>query len=177
MDHLNAQMRRWAPRLRDDLRISIEAGNALATSIREDVSALPQTVRAEALVSSTVPLRRRLDEISAFQAFMDALQTSRDPSPGLVRAQVIVQNYVCFVYLGEACFKILRKNSEAGSTLGRCCRFLTDNPIRAFRNAIAHGNWDYNADFSGLVFWARKGDDPKEPLSEFNVSQEELDFW
>jgi hypothetical protein len=63
------------------------------------------------------------------------------------------------------------------STTRRCCRFLTDNPIRAFRNALAHANWRYKDDFSGLHFWARKGSDPNEPLSEFEVSQLELGFW
>jgi hypothetical protein len=59
----------------------------------------------------------------------------------------------------------------------KCCRFLTDNPIRAFRNALAHANWRYNEDFSGLRFWARKGSDPSEALREFEVSQLELGFW
>ncbi len=80
--------------------------------------------------------------------------------PQLTRAQVIVQNYICFVYLGEACFQVLRREAPTGSTVKRCCRFLTDNPVRAFRNAVAHGNWKYTPEFSGLEFWARKGGDP-----------------
>ncbi len=169
-------MHRWATRLRDDLGISIAASNSLATSISGDVAALPPDVQGRILPSSTVPLRRRLDEVTAFQAFMDEIRANGS-SPATTRAQVIVQNYVCFVYLGESCFRVLRKNSPTGSTLNLCCRFLTDNPVRAFRNAIAHGNWDYNSDFDGLVFWARKGENPNENLSEFNVSQNELEFW
>jgi hypothetical protein len=42
---------------------------------------------------------------------------------------------------------------------------------------LAHANWRYNEDFSGLRFWARKGSDPNEPLSDFEVSQLELGFW
>jgi len=33
------------------------------------------------------------------------------------------------------------------------------------------------SDYSGLVFWAKKGADPNEPLSRFEVSQEDLNFW
>jgi len=97
--------------------------------------------------------------------------------PGLTRAQVIAQNYISFVYLGDACFKTIRKCAPTGSVTKRCCRFLTDNPVRAFRNAVAHANWKYKSDFSGLIFWSRKGNDPTEEPSRFEVSQVDLGFW
>jgi hypothetical protein len=52
-----------------------------------------------------------------------------------------------------------------------------DNPIRAFRNAIAHGNWKYLSDFSGIEFWSQKGSDINEPYVKFEVLQEDLNFW
>ena len=107
---------------------------------------------------------------------METASRIRGNAP-LVRAEVIVQNYICFVYLSEACFFALRKNAKSDSVTRRCCKFLTDNPIRAFRNAITHSNWCYTPDISGLVFWARKGSEPNEPLSRFEVSQAELSFW
>jgi hypothetical protein len=174
--HLDDQMQAWSPRLRDDLGISLGASRALATSIAQEVNALPQHVRVAVLAATPVPLRLRLDEVRAFQAFMDEVGGLQNV-PHLIRAQVIVQNYVCFVYLGDACFRVLRKQAPVGSTVGQCCRFLTDNPVRAFRNAIAHGNWRYLEDFSGLAFWSRKGDDPDENPAEYEVSQNELDFW
>ncbi|MDA8351432.1 MAG: hypothetical protein M0038_22030, partial [Pseudomonadota bacterium] len=63
------------------------------------------------------------------------------------------------------------------SVTRKCARFLTNNPVRAFRNAVAHGNWRYRDDFTGLVFWARKGSDPSEDLHQFEVGQHELNFW
>jgi hypothetical protein len=174
--HLDDQMQQWAPRLRDDLGVSVAASLTLATSIAEDVRALSAEARAAVIASTPVSLRQRLDELAAFQIFMDDVATTRS-RPHLVRAQVVIQNYVCFVYLGEACFKVLRHESQASSTLKRCCTYLTDNPVRAFRNAMAHGNWQYSPDFSGLIYWARKGSDPGEVLGEFEVSQLELDFW
>jgi hypothetical protein len=107
---------------------------------------------------------------------MDFASTVRG-QPAVTRAQVIVQNYICFVYLGEATFRALRKVAPTGSVLKRCCQFLTDNPVRAFRNALSHSNWTYRADFRGLVFWARKGSDPTEEMSRFEVDQQELNFW
>jgi hypothetical protein len=173
---LDEQMRRYSPRLRDDLRIDPVARNHLASSITLECAALPSHVVAEIGRRDVVGIDARLEELTAFQAFM-GLAGSVPPHPSIVRAQVINQNYICFVYLGDSCFRVLQKNVPSGSTTWRCCRFLTDNPIRTFRNALAHANWRYNEDFNGLRFWARKGSDPNEPLDVFEVSQLDLDFW
>lgn len=176
MKHLDVQMQRFAPRLRDDLGISSEASNQLASAIAAEVASLPASARLEARASTPVDLGQRLDELVSFQAFMQQVHGS-PASPPLVRAQVVVQNYVCFVYLGESCFKVLGKLLPSTSAGRACCRFLTDNPVRAFRNALAHGNWRYAPGFGGLTYWARKGSDQAEPLSQFEVTQHELDFW
>jgi hypothetical protein len=65
----------------------------------------------------------------------------------------------------------------SGSTAKKCCRFLTDNPVRAFRNAVAYANWRYLSDFSGLEYWARKGAEGTEPMVRFEVLQQDLSFW
>jgi len=173
---LDVQMRRYSPRLRDDLRIDSAASNRLATSIAQECAALPSGAVAEIRAQDIVGLDARLEELVAFQGFMD-LVGSIPVHPAVVRAQVITQNYLCFVYLGDSCFKILQKHTPSGSTTRKCSRFLTDNPVRAFRNALAHANWRYNEDFSGLHFWSRKGSDQNEPFSDFEVSQLELGFW
>jgi hypothetical protein len=111
-----------------------------------------------------------------FQGFMDHVVNTGGP-PVVVRAQVVYQNYICFVYLGESCFNVLKKELPPDSTARKCCRFLTDNPVRAFRNAVAHANWRYLSDFSGLEFWARKGADATDPMVRFEVSQQDLGFW
>lgn len=148
---LDVQMRRYSPRLRDDLRIDSAASNHLATSISAECAALPpeRSPRFERRTSSDWTHAWRSS--SPFKVFMD-LVASSPTHPSVVRAQVITQNYLCFVYLGDSCFKVLQKNTPSGSTVRRCCRFLTDNPIRALRNALAHANWRYNEDVSGLTF-------------------------
>lgn len=151
---LDVQMRRYSPRLRDDLRIDSAVSNHLATSIAAECAALPPDAVVEIRAQDIVGLDTRLEELVAFQGFMD-LVTSIPTRPSVVRAQVITQNYLCFVYLGDSCFKVLQKHTPSGSTTSRCCRFLTDNPIRAFRNALAHANWRYNEDFSGPLLGAQ----------------------
>jgi hypothetical protein len=172
---LDRQIGKFSERLTGELGLNDQEADRIATLVAAEVRFLGSSARVEIFAASPIPLRTRLEELGAFQAFMDEASGSRIPA--VIRAQVIVQNYVCFVYLGEACFRALLKTSKPGSVTRRCCKYLTDNPVRAFRNAIAHSNWTYAPDFGGLVFWARKGSDNTEPLSRFEVEQIELDFW
>jgi hypothetical protein len=175
-EHLDRQLKAFSDRLTEAVRLQASETGKVATLIAAEVRFLEPDSRAEVHAAGPVPLRDRLDELQAFQAWMDTASSVRG-NAAITRAQVITQNYVCFVYLGEACFRALRKTSKPGSVTRRCCEYLTDNPIRAFRNAIAHSNWTYAPDFSGLVYWARKGSDPDEALSRFEVGQHELGFW
>ncbi len=175
--HLDEQMQQWSTRLRDDLSIWPPESNRLATTIAGEVAALPNDIELRVRESSLIPLSTRTEELVAFQAFWDMIHQSGGPPPSVVRAQVIYQNYICFVYLNEACFSVRRKELPVGSSSRKCCTFLTDNPVRAFRNALAHANWRYLADFSGIEYWARKGADPTERTVRFEVSQADLSFW
>jgi hypothetical protein len=177
MDHLDKQMQQWSSRLRDDLKILAPASLQLATTISREVTALSPESKQHVRDASPIPLAIRLEELRAFQGWMDLVNNTGHSHPVVVRAQVITQNYICFVYLAEACFKVLKNEVQAGTTTKRCCKFLTDNPVRAFRNAVAHSNWRYLQDFSGLKFWAKKGDDPTEKPTRFEVAQQELAFW
>lgn len=162
--------------MRDDLKISLEESTHLATSIAKEVRGLSDETKLKLRESSIIPIKDRIDEIVAFQSWMDLVRTLPH-HPAIIRAQVITQNYICFVYLGESLFKSLKSAIIIGSTTKKCCKFMLDNPVRAFRNAIAHSNWRYKDDFSGIEFWARKGEDQNEPMTYFEVTQQELDFW
>jgi hypothetical protein len=89
---------------------------------------------------------------------------------------VVCQLYITFVYLGDACFLRLRKSAMTGSSLKKCCKFLTDYPIRGLRNAVAHSTWRYSDDFTGIVFYYYD-DEQKTNRREYIVAQLELDFW
>ena len=176
MERLNEQMRKWSSRLRDDLNLLPSESNRLASTIASEVAALPPDAKQRVRDASLIPLAARWEEVKAFQNWMDLVRVS-SPHPAVVRAQVIVQNYFCFVYLGESCFKVLCKELPARPATKKCCKFLTDSPVRAFRNAIAHSNRQYLPDFSGLEFWAKKGSDLAEQPQRFIVLQQDLAFW
>lgn len=176
MRHLDKQLREWSGKLQSDVKISEGDSRKLATTIAEDVGRLSPKSKAEIKHASPVPILARYEELIAFQSWMEIVHSSTPPPP-VVRAQMITQNYICFVYLNESCFSILGKHLPDGTASKKCCKFLISNPVRAFRNALAHSNWCYKDDFSGLRYWSRKGAERKEPLSEFEVSSGELNFW
>jgi hypothetical protein len=173
---LDEQMASWSTQLVSEVKLSDADSRKLATVIASEVRFLPAAAKKEILDASPVRLGDRLQELQAFQGWMDIVQRSAS-SPFVVRAQVITQNYISFVYLPEACFRILSKLTPSGSRTRKCTRFLSNGRVRMFRNAIAHANWSYRADFNAIVYWARKGADPQENLERFEVAQEELSFW
>jgi hypothetical protein len=167
-------MAAWSPRLTAEVGLSQGESTALATCVAAEVRFLPSDAKAQIIGASPVPIRARLDELRAFQGWMESVGGGAHPA--MVRAQVITQIYVCFVYLPEACFSVLAKSLPGGSTGRKCARFLTSDMVRRFRNAAAHANWTYTPDFTGITYWARKGD-YQSPLAQFEVRQDELTFW
>jgi hypothetical protein len=177
MRHLDAQIAEFSAQLKAEVGIGEDVSTKLATTVAGELRFLPAEAKNEILQATPVDVAARWSELTAFQLFMDQVTSSARVHPAVVRAQVAYQNYVCFVYLGESLFRVLAKFAPADSASRKCAKFLTDNPVRAFRNAFAHGNWCYREDFTGLVFWARKGSDPSEPLSRFEVEQSALNLW
>ena len=177
MTHLDDQMRNWSVQLCAALKIGQPESRQLASTIEREVMTLSLEAKQRVIDASLIPLEARLDELQAFQMWMDLVREFEKPNAALIRAQVVTQLYISFVYLGEACFTVLKKELPVGSTTRKCCNFLTENPVRALRNAVAHSNWQYLSDFSGLEFWAKKGSDPNEKSIKFVVLQQELDFW
>jgi len=174
--HLDAEMQPFSARLTREVKLTPEMAANLATTIAADVRFLSREQKSEIRRKSPVPLEDRLSELQAFQGWMDQARKVQN-NPFVTRAQVLSQSYICFVYLPESCFRVLAEVCSNGSAAKKCARFLSDNPVRAFRNAIAHANWTYRKDFGAIVYWARKGSDPNEPLKRFEVEQKDLSFW
>jgi hypothetical protein len=176
---LDGIMRQFSPRLREDLGLTPEASYSLASTIASEVLALPREVLREIRDGDVVGLHRRIEELTAFEWFMDFAGQVHETSgnnASLTRAQVVCQLYIVFVYLGDACFVRLRKSAAAGSVLKKCCRYLTDDKVRGLRNAVSHSNWRYADDFKGITF-SYFEDEQMTQRSEYTVRQLELEFW
>jgi hypothetical protein len=177
MQHLDRQLSAFSDDLQRLVGLTADESQKVTTLVSADVRFLPREVKAEIWAASPVPLSARRDELIAFQAWNDFAHSVK-ANPAITRAQVIVQNYVCFSYLKDACFDVIARKAAADSVAARCSRFLTTGPVRDFRNAFSHANWHYKPDFTGLKCWvledARRRDGQ---LREFAVSQPELNFW
>lgn len=176
MEALNKQLGKWEKQFQNEVKIKKEDIPILATAFSNEIKNLSEDIRQEIREATPVDIHLRYEELRAFQSYMD-ITHNRTLHPSEARAQIINTNYICFVYLNESCFRIIKQHLTAGSTTKKCCNYLVNNPIRAFRNAIAHSNWSYKDDFSAILYWARKSSDQNEPLEQFEVTNEQLGFW
>lgn len=171
-------MSQWKESLEDSVGIERDFTNKIASLMHEEIVSIPKDKREELfwLLSDPIPVENRMEELRAFQGWMD-IANNLLKNPCVTRAQIIVQNYICFVYLNDSCYKKLKKYVYSGSVAKKCCNYLINNPIRAFRNAMAHSNWKYSDDCSKIIFYAKKGDSKIEPMVEWEVSNADLAFW
>jgi hypothetical protein len=102
MDFLDAEMRQWRNQLQNELEIMPPTCDRLASVIAAEVKALPPDSKQRVAAASLIPLSKRIEELRAFQQWMDIVAETNHPHAAVVRAQVITQNYICFVYLGES---------------------------------------------------------------------------
>lgn len=175
---LDLQMQQWTELLVDSVRIERKFSDKIASMMHEEIANFAKDTRIKLfeLLSDPIPVENRLEELWAFQGWMD-IANNLLKNPCVTRAQIIVQNYICFVYLNDSCYKNLRKYASSGSVTKRCCDYLINNPIRAFRNAISHSNWKYSNDHKKIIFYAKKGNSEDEPMIRWEVSDIDLDFW
>ena len=90
--HIDNQLRKFAPYLRDEFGITPPESNSLATTIATEIEAISEDWQA-ILAADAIPASRRLEELQAFQMFGDIVASS-EVHPSVVRAQVVYQNYL-----------------------------------------------------------------------------------
>lgn len=177
MKHLNQQLAVFRDRLCGEVGLKAEDATRVATLVAADIRFLPLEAKTEIKAASQVPLSARFEELVAFQAWSD-FATSVRSNPAITRASVVVQNYICFVYLKDACFEVVARRAAGGSVAARSAEYLSRGAVRDFRNAFSHANWRYNATFTGLECWVLEDARNRSgPMRHFEVSQGDLNFW
>jgi hypothetical protein len=76
MTSLDQQMRHWSTRLNNDLKITPPASDALASTIAREVLGLSFEAKNRVRDASLIPLGARLEEMQAFQGWMDIARES-----------------------------------------------------------------------------------------------------
>lgn len=177
MQHLDRQLATHRERLCREVGLKPEDAGKVATLVAADIRFLPVEAKTEIKETSPVPLAARFEELVAFQAWSD-FATSIRGNPAITRASVVVQNYICFVYLKDACFEVVSRRAAAGSVAALSASYLSRGVVRDFRNAFSHANWNYNENFTGLRCWVREDARNRAgPMRHFEVSQADLNFW
>jgi hypothetical protein len=144
----------------------------LATVIYGEASSLIDEQRKRLKADIAIPVTRYIEEMVAFQAWMEIATTLRK-EPAIVRAQVITQLYVSFIWLRDSLLEPVSAMLP-GTVTRTTIEFLSTGRRRHLRNAVAHGRWTYLPDFGGLEAW-NKGH--AGVLARDVIASAELDAW
>jgi hypothetical protein len=117
---LDRQLKTFSDRLTEAVRLEASETGKVATLVAAEVRFLEPASRAEVHAAGPVPLRDRLGELQAFQAWMDLASSVRGTA-AVTRAQVIVQNYVCFVYTWDVAGNTTSLVCTAGCGIATGC--------------------------------------------------------
>ena len=148
--------------------------DCLATTINDEIAGLDETSANQLRLSLLIPPERYLEELTAFQTWMDIARANAD-NPVIVRAQVMTQLYVAFVWLRDSVMKPAAAAVSDQTAFATIERFLSSGHRRMLRNAIAHGRWCYLPDFKGLECWAEPT--RHRPHQHFRISHTDLEAW
>ncbi len=154
--------------------LSNHVWQCLATTIHKEIADLDEKVTNQLRRSVPVPPEYYLEEMKAFQTWMNFAHDNAD-NPVIVRAQVMTELYVCFVWLRDSLMKPIAERVTGQTAFATLERFLSSGRRRRLRNAIAHGRWCYLRNFNGLECWAELARD--QPPQRFEISQADLDAW
>lgn len=158
---------------RDAPTLGEAAWSRVATDIHGSVVSLDSSAKDDLREALMVSPDRYVEELLAFQGWIEIARQNRD-NPSVVRAQVMTELYVSFVWLKDS---VMKPASEVllGGTFDAVETFLRTGQRRLLRNAIAHGRWCYLPDFSGLEYWAEPS--RHQPHERFEIDQRELGLW
>ena len=177
MKHLDSQLAKFREPLVSEVRLTDIESSKVATLVASEVRFLSEPAKAAVAAASWVPIRARLNQLRSFQRWSEFAQKNAK-FPEIGHARLIVQNYICFTYLKDACFEVLGRSLDGATVAARCSHYLSSGKLRDFRNAFSHSNWCLSDDAKALDCWvavdARR---PNGAHRAFQVRAVELDFW
>lgn len=177
MNQLDEQLAQFELRLIDEVGVGKDNVYRVCSTVASEMEQVHTDAIRQIENQSPVKLKHRYNELVGFQRMMDCIGGLTTVDAGLIRAQVIAQNYICFVYLKDGFFRSIQQVIPNHAVCYRCCHFLTSARIRQFRNSIAHGNWNYSQNYSSLEYWDYKEGRKENGYEKFEVYQDELNFW
>ncbi len=168
MEQLNSQLLVWREKLISELRIKADSVDSILTDLTTEVRSIAPNLLTE-LSSDPVGLKNKANTLKTLQHTADVAEAGV--------CQVIANNYACFVFLKESFWSALKQESEVGTILKKCSKFLLSKPVREFRAAVITGDWVISGDSSEVEFWAHKGDWRNDSIEKQELDIADLIFW
>lgn len=98
VNNLDKQLHQFKDRLVVDVGVEERHLTTICTTIYEELSQLTDEQLDKIEFASPVKLETRIEELMAFNMMMDRVNKQLKKFPEIVRTQVIVQNYIAFVW-------------------------------------------------------------------------------
>lgn len=195
---IDREIAHFEARIVEEIKIPQTRARAVATTVFEEVRAIKDELFLRKLKdASPLSVRHRLFLYEGYQIWERAIAptmacpTSSSSLPpervgnAFHEMRAIIQMYMSFVFAGDGLFEKLAKDGPTETR--KCAKYVRKNPMRALRNAVAHGNW-HLVHPDSVRYWARKGGgiDPcpscgraqkEEPLAEFTASGDDMNFY
>jgi hypothetical protein len=172
-DHLDSQLQ-FARLASETPALTDGSWSQLATTVHREVASLSEASTNQLRRSVQIPPERYLEELTAFQRWMDFAHANAT-NPAIVRAQVMTELYVSFLWLQDSLMVPIAAVLPAGSVVSAITTFLGTGACERLREAVVHGRWCYLPDFSGLDCWTRIGTDQR--FEHFEVGDRDLNAW
>jgi hypothetical protein len=185
---LDEKMATHQERLVQKVGLTEDCSNRLASCIAEDLRQKPELLD-QLVESSPLPINERLNMFEAYQMeYLPRLRGRRPPLPNatsmtmeqfafVIFDELLPSLYMCVVFAADNLFDCIKKGAPSGSVAKKCAKFIRDDPLRALRNALAHGNWRF-AGYGALEYWARKDDGSNHVhVTRFEIDHETLRFY
>ncbi len=176
MKNFNNLLARHEIRLIAEIGIPIQKTKSISTEIAIEVIEIKKILLDVLNNMYVVNINYRMNELYA----LDKVLYDKElilKNKNLYRILLNYQNYILFVYLKDTLFDVLKEVTNPNSITKKIAKYLTDGKVRYFRNSIAHGNYKLLDDSSGMEYWAEKDSKKQLPLSHFQVTIDELQFW
>lgn len=185
---LDRRISRFEERLAREVGISPpDAARSLATAVHTELEELGDDFLDSIKDSSPLSPGMRLSLFHEYKLWRTEIEPSvqcpaSDLPPENVKRSfgtvviLLPHLYFGFVFPGDSVFEVLSDHTRLGSAAHRCSTFLRSSERRAFRNAIAHGNWNLDWEAQNLKYFARIHKSSSD-FAEFTVSIADVRFW
>lgn len=157
------------------LNIDKKYHSKIATYIDEELSKLDKSDIYKIKEFSPVDLNERIQELGRFDELVHKVLNNKDKISGNeMTCFITYRSYMLFVYIKDNCFEKTKAITHNGTITKKICTYLTENPVRAYRNAIAHGNFFYSPKDQEIIYYNRN---PANQITEYKLKMKEWNFW